>query len=180
MVHEQAEVTFDETGKPIEMFGTVQDITERKHAEDMIRKNNDLLTAISRTESQFIAGIDPRTFFDGLLNDLVTLTKSEYGFIGEVIYPENGDPYIKTYAITNIAWNDEMRAFFDREAPKGLEFRKLKSLWGAVITTGKPVISNSPSTDPRRGGFRKDIHRLMLFGIAALQRREINRNGRRR
>ena len=135
------------------MFGTVQDITERKHAEDIIRKNNDMLTVISRIESQFIADMDSRTFFDSLLSDLLSLTMSEYGFIGEVIYPENGDPYLKTHAITNIAWNDETRAFFEREAPKGLEFRKLKSLWGAVITTGKPVISNSPSTDPRRGGF---------------------------
>ena len=151
-VHTEAEVTYDDTGNPIKMFGTVQDITERKHAEDIIRKNNDMLTVISRIESQFIADMDSRTFFDSLLSDLLSLTMSEYGFIGEVIYPENGDPYLKTHAITNIAWNDETRAFFEREAPKGLEFRKLKSLWGAVITTGKPVISNSPSTDPRRGG----------------------------
>ena len=152
VVHEQAEVTFDESGKPIKMVGTVLDITERKLAEDIIRKNNDLLTAISRIESQFIADMDSRTFFDSLLSDLLSLTMSEYGFIGEVIYPENGDPYLKTHAITNIAWNDEIRAFFEREAPKGLEFRKLKSLWGAVITTGKPVISNSPSTGPETRG----------------------------
>ena len=34
IVHEQAEVTFDETGNPIRMLGTVQDITELKNAEE--------------------------------------------------------------------------------------------------------------------------------------------------
>ena len=37
MVHEQAEVTFDESGQPIKMIGTVQDITEHKQAEEQIK-----------------------------------------------------------------------------------------------------------------------------------------------
>jgi len=38
VVHEQGEVTFDPSGKPLKMSGTVQDITERKRAEDEVRK----------------------------------------------------------------------------------------------------------------------------------------------
>jgi PAS domain S-box-containing protein len=34
IVHEQAEVIFDEVGKPIRMVGTVQDITKRRQSED--------------------------------------------------------------------------------------------------------------------------------------------------
>ena len=36
IVHEEAEVTFDETGKAIKVVGTVQDITERKKAEEKL------------------------------------------------------------------------------------------------------------------------------------------------
>ena len=41
LVHERAEVTFDEAGKPTRMVGTVYDITERKRAEDALRKSEE-------------------------------------------------------------------------------------------------------------------------------------------
>ena len=38
IVHEQGEVQYDDSGKPIRMQGTTQDVTERKHAEEQIRQ----------------------------------------------------------------------------------------------------------------------------------------------
>jgi len=38
IVHEEAEVTFDDTGTPVRMLGTVQDITEKKRIEAELRK----------------------------------------------------------------------------------------------------------------------------------------------
>ena len=42
VVHAQAEVTFDATGKPVRMFGTVQDVTERKHMEERLLRGQRL------------------------------------------------------------------------------------------------------------------------------------------
>lgn len=45
-VHEQAEVAFDDAGKPVRMIGTVLDITERKQAEDALRENKRMLETL--------------------------------------------------------------------------------------------------------------------------------------
>ena len=39
IVHEQAEVTYDEDGKPVRMLGTVHDITDHKRLEDQVRES---------------------------------------------------------------------------------------------------------------------------------------------
>lgn len=47
-VHEQAQVYFDGSGRPVRMIGTVQDITERKQAEDKQKRLNEELVEYSR------------------------------------------------------------------------------------------------------------------------------------
>lgn len=37
VVHQQGEVSYDDSGMPLMMVGTVQDITERRHSEDALR-----------------------------------------------------------------------------------------------------------------------------------------------
>src|SRR3990172_4110513 len=116
------------------------------------RQSYDLLRALTAIQSQFITDVDPHALFEQLLNNLLELTQSEYGFIGEVFYRPPGDPYLRTLAITNIAWNEETQALYEKYKSTGMEFNNLKTLFGQVMKTGEPVISNSPSEDPRRGG----------------------------
>jgi PAS domain S-box-containing protein len=111
-----------------------------------------LMEVIARAQSEFIREPDRRRAFDGLLADVLELTGSEYGFIGEVLRRAENVPYLKTYAITDIAWDDETRAFYASNAPAGLEFTNLETLFGAALKTGQPVIANNPAHDPRRGG----------------------------
>lgn len=132
--------------------GTVEDITARKEAERKLQLQQQLNEIIIRAQALFIRSEDSRHAFDVLLSDLLTITESEYGFIGEVLLDSEGKPYLKTHTITNIAWNDETRKYYNDNIEEGLIFSNLKTLFGAVMTTGKPVISNSPLSDPRRGG----------------------------
>ncbi len=137
---------------------------ERHQVEANLQQSNQVLQAISSIQTQFLADTEPTTVFNGMLDRLLDLTESEYGFIGEILFASDGTPtmeegymkvrgrpYLKTHAITNIAWNEETKAFYAENAPKGLEFHNLQTLFGAVMVTGKPVIANSPSTDPRSG-----------------------------
>lgn len=47
IVHEQAEVTHAQPGQPIRMVGTVQDVTERKQAEDALRQSEQRLRELN-------------------------------------------------------------------------------------------------------------------------------------
>jgi PAS domain S-box-containing protein len=55
IVREQAEVTFDESGKPIRMVGTMQDITERKLMEEELQHSLDMLRRAVNGTVQVIA-----------------------------------------------------------------------------------------------------------------------------
>ncbi|MFH1300731.1 MAG: EAL domain-containing protein, partial [Planctomycetota bacterium] len=70
----------------------------------------------------------------------------------DILYTDAGEPYFKMRAVTNIAWNRESRKYFAENSPSGLDFFNLKNLFGAVLTTGKSVLTNDPANDARRGG----------------------------
>ncbi len=48
ILHRECDVTFDDAGKPIHMFGTVQDITARKKIEVELRRNRESLARAQR------------------------------------------------------------------------------------------------------------------------------------
>jgi len=137
--------------------------TDQDTTPAMVARQNRMLHAISRAQSLAIESSDAAAVFGGLLAELLALTEAEYGFIGEVLYSDEGQPYLKTHAITNIAWDEPTRALYAQHAPSGMVFSNLKSLFGAALVTGKPVIANQPATDPRRGGLPSGHPPLKAF-----------------
>lgn len=125
------------------------DVTRHRKALAMSQQIGQVIT---QAQSAFIREQDRHLAFDALLNDLLSLTESEYGFVGEILHRSDGQAYLKTFAITNIAWDPETQAFYERHAPEGMEFTNHDTLFGAVMMTGEPVIANDPYHDPRRGG----------------------------
>lgn len=113
---------------------------------------NLLLKAITIALSRYIAETDPHLLFNGLLETLLELTDSEYGFIGEVFYSDKQQPFIKSYATTNIAWSEETQQLYEDTQKKGMIFSKPNSLYGAVLKTGQLIIANDPPNDRRSYG----------------------------
>ncbi|MCW6036542.1 PAS domain S-box protein [Spirulina subsalsa FACHB-351] len=152
-------------GQPTQFLSIQFDITPRKQVELDLASSNSLLSTITHAQAQFITAANRLRIFEGLLDGLLELTNSEYGFIGEILFrgdgiahmEENflkirGVPYLQTHSITNIAWDTATEQFYQDNYEKGMEFSNLQTLFGAVILTGKPVIANHAITDPRRGG----------------------------
>lgn len=114
-----------------------------------------LLAQIAHVQRQFFQSESPKVVFGWLLESLLELTESEYGFIGELKYDPDGTVFLQTHAITNIAWDQATRKFHDDNVKQGLRFYNMSSLFGSAIRTGKPVISNTPATDSRACGIPK-------------------------
>ncbi len=138
------------------LFAVVRNITENKRDQAAISENNAMLSTVSVALADFISENSTSNPFNTLLSQLLHLTHSEFGFIGEVLHDENGAPYLKTHSLTNIAWDEESRLIHDRSVSRGgMEFRNLNTLFGRVLSTGKPLISNNPAKDPFSGGIPK-------------------------
>lgn len=135
--------------------GMLRDITERREYEARFDMNNRIMRAVNTTLGNVInEGLSNREVFDSALTDLLEITRSDYGFIGEIKHKDDL-PYLKTHAITNIAWNHETRKLYRENAAKGLEFTNLNTLFGVTIRSGQRVIANNPMEDHRSGGLPK-------------------------
>ena len=117
-----------------------------------LQEANQLLAAMSRAQAHFLDDDPPKQLFDDLLADFLAISESEFGFVGEIYEDAKGAPYLKIRAISNIAWNEATQTLYQASQKRGMEFRKLDTLFGEVIKTHEVLISNSPASDPRAGG----------------------------
>ena len=139
-------------GKPLYIVGTVEDITARKRIEKDLERNILMSSAIKEAQDLYIGGDDRRRVFEALLDILVKVTESEYGFLDDVLKDPDGTLYKKNLAMSNIAWDEASRNAYEQLRARSLEFRNLLNLAGAPVTEGRLVVSNHPASDPRSGG----------------------------
>lgn len=123
----------------------------RWQLNEQLMSQQRIASVITRAQSSFIQTDDRTAAFDGLLHDILELTGCEYGFVGEVLHRPDGAPYLKTHAVSDIAWNEETRAWYEKYKDEGLEFDNPDTLFGHTLTSGESLLSNDPANDPRRG-----------------------------
>lgn len=135
-------ITFNLFGNMCENFNV---FIRRKQSPQT--STNDILTELHRLITN--ERMDKRFLSNHILNRIVQMTKSQYGFIGRVADQTiNGtlQPVLDTYAVTNTAWDSASYPFFAEHIQHPIRFTELDTYIGSCMTTHKPVIVHQYDT----------------------------------
>jgi PAS domain S-box-containing protein len=130
--------------------------------KDLVRKRR-VAEIVNRFQQSFIDEPEPGVPFDKLLREITAFTDSESGFVGEVLQDEQGNDYLKCYAVGDIVCDSATRSLCEEDKSTGLVFRNLDTLFGHVITGRAAVIANDPADDPRYGGIPEGHPAIRTF-----------------
>nr|WP_298170566.1 PAS domain S-box protein [uncultured Pseudomonas sp.] len=127
-----------------------------KHRQS--EQSRQLLAVIAAAQAAYINAQNQRIAFDALLKRILELTASQFGFIGEVLHDEQGAPYLRSYAIGNTAWDTASNRAFVEQGQSALELHDLDTLFGQVVRSGEPLLSNAPSTSSGLPAWHPPLH----------------------
>jgi len=136
-VLERAELEFDENGKPLGGFGTVQDITERKRTEAFLRVRLNLL--------EFAASHSTEEILQKALDQISEQTNSPIAFIHFVADDQ------KTLILQT--WSTQTLKIFCKASGKGMHYPISRAgVWVDCFHLKQPVVHNDYKALPHRKG----------------------------
>ncbi len=157
-VRERAELEFDPQGALLGGFGTVQDITPRKQAEERILYQNTLLDGINQIFSEALTCETEDELGRRCLAVAEALTQSKFGFIAEV----SAERRLEGIAISDLGW-DACRIEEPLVRGKMPALSKVHGIFGRVILDGKGFYTNHPASHPDRIGLPEGHPPLQAF-----------------
>ena len=106
-----------------------------------------LLESITHIQNHFLEDDDATKSNYFLLDELLALTDSDFGFFGEVLLTHAGEPYMSTYAINDVSWDADNKKMYEQMRRGHLLFRNPDEMFGNALSSAIPVIINNDETD---------------------------------
>jgi PAS domain S-box-containing protein len=122
-------------------IGFVLDRSLRREIEARARASHDLVETIRRAQLDYIAAPDIRRVFKSLLEGILGLTRSGFGFIGEAEPAADGRPRLASQTTSDRAGT--------AAEPRRID---VEDLFARVAATGLPVIDNGTDAGPTPAG----------------------------
>ena len=167
----------DERHQPKQYLSIRTDITAQKRIQAKRQHQARLLDLLRQAFQHYISHYDVEATSTLLLDGILLLTDSAYGFLGEVVQDPDGKPYLKTHALTNVAWDSINRHLYVQGSTADMESRNLDNLVDTVLHTGAMVTANNSSTASKGYPSWEDFtgipirHGDTLIGIVGLTNR---------
>ncbi|ABA58084.1 diguanylate cyclase/phosphodiesterase with PAS/PAC and GAF sensor(s) [Nitrosococcus oceani ATCC 19707] len=122
-----------------------------------------LFDAIGRIQSLFIQDANPSVLFGKVLQEALTLSKSEFGLLGEIRYSKTGNSYLRTLAAGHVACS-EHGCYLRATCPtSGAEILQLKTLFNRAMSQGKVIIANDIRHDSWAAGMLSHDSQIKRF-----------------
>jgi len=139
----------DGTGRPEHAYGIVQDITERKQAEEQLKKLNRTLKALSNSNQAILKSTGEREFLQEVCNVITrdcgqamvwigVVEQDEQKTVTPIVYSGMEEGYLKTLRVT---WDES-------ESGRGPT--------GVAIRSGKAAMCRNMLTDPAFAPWREE------------------------
>jgi two-component system, LuxR family, sensor kinase FixL len=131
-----------------------------------LQKNREIDSTVTKVQSQFINDKNYLDAMQSVLSSSVQISKSEMGFIAEVLYDAEKKPYMKMMTL-DFPKNNPAYEFFKTNITNPLpEFKNLNGIFGSIMQSGKPIFCGNPRHDIRSTGMpEKHPEIFNLVGI---------------
>ncbi len=129
-----------------------EEIKQRQETEARLDASNSLLETISRALMLYIAEGQPAGAFDHLLQNLLSMTQSEHGFIGEILSSPKGKPYLKYHAICESGQKSTSQPRSHKLTFPLLDTASVKAICSQIEISGHPYIASTTAEFPTLHG----------------------------
>ncbi|NQV71948.1 GAF domain-containing sensor histidine kinase [bacterium] len=142
---------------------SVLDLSSYMNESNESKRRELLYAAVLRSVDWLASSPRISAIYSHLLRELLTLSDSEGGFIGIREFDFEGQPFLKTKAMSDLSWNEETRNLYKESAKSGFVFNNLRALFGPTILEGATVVVDDYGNEKRGIGLPEGHPQIRNF-----------------